>query len=317
MRKVYPFVVAVWAFTMMGCFFLKQLPLPLPGIYPLKMRTLTYFDLASKSLNDLGWNTAELTESKPEGLEVAFDYQKMKNVQFGRFQLGNQEGKVWFLMAQDESGKWSEFYIDQNLDMQITQKERVKSIQETGQDRYRGIDRQLELGLIPISLQIPYKGSNREFDQNLYFFVGINTFSKKDLSDIMVGLITASFLEGEFPVASGRTSKMARFRILDADANGCFNDYGTDLVFMDLNGDNYFERKESQSLKEFFVTGSGSRRRQYEVVVPPFPVKLGVFPTDEEYDSLELEPSVTPSSSEVTQKSATAQNEAKPDGPKG
>ena len=316
MRKVYSFVVAAWAFTMMGCFFVKQLPLPLPGIYPIKTKTLTYLDLASKSLNDLDWNTAELTESRPEGLTVAFDYSTMKNVQFGRFQLGNREQKVWFLMAQDDANNWSEFYIDQNLDMQITAKERVKSIQSSGQDRYRGIDRQLELGLIPVSLEIPYKGSNREFEQNLYFFIGINTFSKKDLSDIMVGLITASFLEGDFPVTSGRSSKSIRFRILDANGNGCFNDYGTDLVFMDLNGDSYFEKNESQSLKEFFVNGSGARRRQYEMVVPPFPVKLGVYPTDEEYDSIQLEPSSTPSSPEVTQKSGTAQNGAKPGGPK-
>lgn len=293
MRKVYSLVVAAWAFAMMGCFFVKQLPLPLPGIYPIKMKTLTYLDLASKSLNDLGWNTAELTESMPFGLTVAFDYSKMKNVQFGRFQLGNREQKVWFLMAQDDSGNWSEFYIDQNLDMQLTAKERVKSIQPTGQDRHRGIDRRLELGLIPVSLRIPYKGSNREFEQNLYFFICINTFSKKDLSDIMVGLITASFLEGEFQVASGRSFKTARFRILDANGNGCFNDYGTDLVFIDLNGDGYFEKNERQALKEFFVNASGARRRQYEMVVPPFPVKLGVFPTDEEYDPIQLEPSLT------------------------
>ena len=76
MRKVYSFVVAAWAFTMMGCFFVKQLPLPLPGIYPIKMKTLTYLDLASKSLNDLDWNTAELTESRPEGLTVALTTQQ-------------------------------------------------------------------------------------------------------------------------------------------------------------------------------------------------------------------------------------------------
>ncbi len=132
-------------------FFQKQLPAPFPGVYPIKLRNLTIFDLVSKDSRDLyKLNLAELSEAKPEGLEVDADYQNMGEIRFGYFKLGNNDQKTWFFMAKDQEGYWSEFYIDQNLDHRIEKKEKIKGFQ-TGQDVLtHKVKRKQALSFIPV-----------------------------------------------------------------------------------------------------------------------------------------------------------------------
>jgi hypothetical protein len=268
----------------------KRLPLPLPDFYPVKLRNLTFFDLVSKDLDMLQWNQAELTESKPPELEVNLGELDLTEGKFGCFKFGNLGQKVWFWMRKDSDGYWSEFYIDQDRDQQIEKNERVKGFQ-TGQDSFQGIQRFQALSLVPVSLKVAYQGAKAEFERNLYFFIRTGVYQKKNLADSMVSAVTAGFLEGEFKVPDRGGSKMVKFRIMDANGNGCFNDYGTDLLMMDLNRDGYFRKKEIDKLAEYVV--SSDKKHQWRVVVPPFPAKIAVVEVAAEIDSVALEPSAT------------------------
>jgi hypothetical protein len=271
-------------------FFQKRLPVPLPGVYPIKLRNLTLFDLVSKDIEGLyKLNLAELTEAKPEDLEVDVDYQNMGEVRFGYFKLGNNDQKTWFFMGKDQDGYWSEFYIDQNLNQRIEKKERIKGFQ-TGQDFLtHRVKRMQALSFVPVSLKVSYKGLTSEFEKNIYFFIIASIYQKKDLSDNVVGAISASFFEGEFMALQDGNPKPVKFRIMDINSNGCFNDYGADFLSMDLNDDGYFRKNESNQLAEYLVPGSDKKQR-LRLIVLPFPTKIAVTDTQQEYDLSTLEP---------------------------
>ncbi|HEX3045459.1 MAG TPA: hypothetical protein VHY08_11940, partial [Bacillota bacterium] len=228
---------------------------PLTGTYPVKVKSLTYLDLISDDLRGLRSNESEMLESKPERLEIDFPYEQLEQVRFGSFNLGNNEKKIYFMLVNDGSNKdenyWTDLYLDQDLDYRITKKEKIKGLQ-TNQDTFQGIQRTQSFGLIPIPLQISYKGLANQFTQKLYFFVMVNVFQKKELTDIVVNLIDAGFVEGEIKILNGDSYRAVKFRIMDTNSNGCFNDYGTDLLFFDFNNDGYFLRSESQELAEYY-----------------------------------------------------------------
>lgn len=265
-----------------------KMPIPIAGIYPLKTKTLTIFDLYSQNYRII-YNVAEVVEAKPEKLSIDFDLQRLKDYRFGSFKLGNNNQQTWFVMGKDDQGFWSEFYIDQNNDLKIKENEKIKSFQR-GQDRVKGLDRSQSLTLIPVRIRVSYKGLGGEIQKNLYLFISTTVLSKNNASDLMVEAITASFLDGEIQVASGEATKRINFRLIDANGNGCFNDYGTDLIFFDLDSDGYFQQNESHKLVEFFnLRSSTGDEKQLRIIIPPFPAKMAIIEADQDYDLLELE----------------------------
>jgi hypothetical protein len=269
----------------------SELPTSMEGTYPLKLKTLTVFDLSSGQIPILG-NIAELTDSKPEFLEVeGIDYEQLSDVKFGSFRLGNNDQKVWFMVTKNALGYWDNLYIDQNLDNKIVKKEAVKSFQ-TSQQRESGYNVMRAFSLIPISIRVSYKGATKDYEKSLYFFISTEARAKKNEYHVNVVAFNASFLEGETKVVMGNAEKLYKFMILDADSNGCFNDYGRDLYFINLAGDGAFHRNEGVRLREFFdSTGLDKKSKQLRVNLLPFSLQLAITEATEEFDLAKLEPS--------------------------
>ena len=269
--------------------FSSKLPNPTEGTYPVKLKTFTIFDLMDMdSSAELYFNTAELTESKPENLQFDFEYEKMADYKFGAFKFGNNERKVWFVMGKDDQGFWTEYYIDQNLDNRITQKEKIKSFR-TEQGSAKGYKTTDVFSLIPIPVRVSYKGQSSEIEKNLFFFILIKSFAKNKNVDTVVQALTASFLEGEVKVAA-KNEFLVKYRILDGDANGCFNDYGKDLILMDLNHDGYFKKNETRKLVEFYdIINREKQKKQLRLIVMPIPAKIAVTEATSDYDRTQLE----------------------------
>lgn len=287
MKKYQMILVMMFTLFLMG--FGGKFPGLNEGVYPVKLKNLTYFDLAGK---DLTWdrNLAELTESKPDSLEVGLDYEKLSDVKFGGFKLGNSNKKVWFLMGKDGEGYWTEVYFDKNLDNRIDSAEKVKSFQ-TFDGKYKGFKTKQSFSLIPVPVKVVYKGLTGEIERNLYFFFTTTIYVKKDLSDTISEVLNASFLEGEMKVTVGSQEKLAKFRIIDANSNGCFNDYGKDLLFIDFNYDGYYRKNESQKIMEYFnYTVKSQPTKQLKMVIPPYPVKIGIVEAGKDIDLALLEP---------------------------
>jgi hypothetical protein len=285
MKKLYfPFILLV-ALFLVG--FTGKLPVINQGIYPVKIKNLTYFDLATR---DIDWkeNFAEVVESKPESLEVEPDYSKWDEVKFGSFKFGNTDQKVWFVMGTDFEGYWTEFYIDSNHDNRITAKEKVKSF-ESIPGKYKGFKTKGVLSLIAVPVRVPFKGLTGKFEKTLYFFISVTSYLKKDATDTIVDALAASFLEGEAKITVGKNDKLVKFRIIDSNSNGCFNDYGKDQIFMDLNYDGYFKKNESQKLVEFFNIAN-KQKEQLQMFIPPYPGKIAVGEANQDFDRSQLEP---------------------------
>lgn len=289
MGKFFIFVLIGSMFFIGGCN--QKLPASVEGIYSLKLKTLTIFDLGSGEIPILG-NIAELTDSKPEFLEVeGIDYEQLSNVKFGSFRLGNNDKKVWFLVVQNAMGYWDNLYIDQNLDYKISKKEAVKSFQ-TSRQRESGYNVMRAFSLIPIPIRISYKGAVKNYEKNLYFFISTEAKSKKHEHYVNVAAFNASFLEGETRVVMENAEKLYKFMILDADSNGCFNNYGKDLFFINLAGDGAFHKNEGEKLSEYFDSrGLDKKNKQLRMNLLPFSLQLAITEATGEFDLARLEPS--------------------------
>ena len=274
------------AIIIIGCS--GKMPVPVKGVYPLKTKTLTIFDLYSQEFG-IVYNVAEVVEAKPQKVTVDFDLDQLDEYRFGSFKLGNNNQRIWFVMSRDAEGYWSEFYIDQNNDLTIKENEKIMSFQ-SGQDRVKGLKRYQSMTLIPARVRVSYKGFTGEIQKDIYLFILTTVLSKNNASDLLVEAITASFLDGEIQVVSGKAVNGINFRLIDANGNGCFNDYGIDLIFFDLDSDGFYQSNESHRLVEFvdLQTSTGGLR-QFRVVLPPFPAKVAVIEADQDYDLAELE----------------------------
>jgi hypothetical protein len=278
--------IVLITFLIMGCS--STMPAPLKGIYPLKTKTLTIFDLYSKEY-EVYYNVAEIVESKPEKLTLGFDLNQLTEYRFGSFIFGNNNQRTWFVMGKDPQGYWSDFYIDQNNDLTIKENEKIKSFQ-SGWDRFKGMDRNQSMTMIPVRIKVQFKGLSGEIQKNLYFFIVTTVLSKNGASDLFAEAISATFLDGEINIAIGETVKKMNVRLIDANGNGCFNDYGADLIFIDLNFDNYFQKQESFKLVEFYdLQESAEEVKQLRIIVPPYPRKIAVLEAGQDYDLVDLE----------------------------
>lgn len=286
MKKIKLAGIVLIAFLIMGCS--SKMPAPLEGIYPLKTKTLTIFDLYSEEY-EVYYNVAEIVESKPEQLTLGFDLNQLTEYRFGSFIFGNNNQRTWFVMGKDSQGYWSDFYIDRNNDLIIKENEKIKSFQ-SGRDKFKGLDRNQSMTMIPVRIKVPFKGLSGEIWKNLYFFIVTTVLSKNGASDLFAEAISATFLEGEVNIATGEKIKKMNVRLIDANGNGCFNDYGADLIFIDLNFDNYFQKHESFKLVEFYdFQESAEEVKQLRIIVPPYPGKIAVLESGQDYDLADLE----------------------------
>lgn len=272
-------------------------PVPMEGVYNLKLKTLTLFDLGSK---DVPFQSviAELTESKPEGLEVKIDTKKLTEPTYGSLKLGNTNQKVWFLMGKDEQGFWNEVYLDQNGDQRISTNEQIKSLQ-TYQGTERKMRRDSTYTMVPIPIRVTVKGMDQALQKKLYFFFNTDIFTNKTESITVVYVFNGSFLEGEMKAALGKEIKLVKFRVFDVDSNGCYNDFGEDLIYLDTNYDGLFKKREGRKLTEFFDFGGAKGKKQYRLLLPPQPAKLAVIDALKEFDHSKLEASSDPVEAEV------------------
>jgi hypothetical protein len=305
MKKLKLLSFILFAGIILGCS--RKMPVPIEGIYPVKAKTLTIFDLFSQEYR-INYNVAEVVEAKPEKITIGFDLQRLSDYRFGSFRLGNNNQRTWFVMGKDDQGYWTEFYIDQNNDLKIKENEKIKSFQ-SGQDKVKGLDRSQSLSLIPVRIKVSYKGLAGEVQKNLYLFILTTVLSKNNASDLLVEAITASFLEGEIQVASGEVNQRIKFRLIDANGNGCFNDYGTDLIFFDLNFNDFFQQNESYRLVEFFnFQTSTGEEKQFRIIVPPYPAKVAIVEACQEYNLEELEAKSDPEETDEAEDSISENN---------
>lgn len=281
MKKIVGLLTALLLFS--GCAPLTVIPVE--GIYPVKLKTLTIFDF-NKELR-INYNMAELTDSKPDYLTVDFDYSKLTDYKFGSFNLGNNEKKVWFVMGKGKQGYWSDFYIDQNLDNHITEKEKIKCTMNEG--KFKDMKTLETVTIVPVPLLVSYKGTDHEYQKKLYFAIDTIQFVKNQKNDTLVRAADYSFLSGVFKVRTGTVEKLKEFRIIDFDGNGCFNDYGKDLLLIDVKGDGFF--KKIPQLTEFFdYAGPDNVKKQLRMVILPCPDKIAVIESSKEIDFTQLEP---------------------------
>lgn len=286
MRKLLPLLLLIMVTFSLG--FARKPVVPVEGVYPVKSRAFTFFDLFSGELSDMTVNLAELTESQPEGVRVDPELKKLNQLRYGSVKLGNTNEKTWFVVG-SEKGAWPVVYIDQNNDRLIEAKEKIKGIQ-TNQVRRKGMQVEAGANLIPFPVQVVFKGTSTLFEKRLYFFAQFERYSRDGNTEELVRLISASFLDGEIKVYDGKKFQQVKFRIVDGNSNGCFNDYGKDLIFFDSNFDGFFKKKEGQPLVEYFdYIGPDKQKRQLRMIVLPHPAKIAVVDSTLEIDRSQLE----------------------------
>ncbi|HOJ77292.1 MAG TPA: hypothetical protein PLZ08_06875 [Bacillota bacterium] len=267
-------------------------PIPMEGVYNAQLRTYTYFDLVALAKHKLitTGKPAELTESKPDELQVEFDINNLKQPLFGVVKLGNGEQPIWFVMGQDDDQYYSEIYFDRNLDNRITENEKVKGVQ-TFDGKNKSLKVKYAFSMIPTSATVVYKGESDVIRKKLYFFIFAQNISNKNQqTETAVEFYTASFLDGEMKVQRGKELKIVRYRITDIDGNGCFNDYGKDIIAIDANLNGVFEKSEYYPLTEYFdYVDDSKQKQQLRMVVLPMPSKIAVTGVTTVVDRLQLE----------------------------
>lgn len=236
-------------------------------------------------------NNAVLTDTKPD--EIVIDPAiKLIQPKYGSILLGDNDKRAFFLMDQDNDGYWMNFYLDQNQDYQISASEKIKSLEKWVPQK---IDKKwdlLESSVTndPIPMLVSYKGSQGEIRKKLSFYLWIKRFTRQGESEqTLVSFATASSFEGFIKLLIGKDEKLVKFRITDGNCNGCFNDYGKDFLYLDLNFDGSFSKKEAVPLYEFFDQKAGKISTQMRLLIPACPLKIAVAPATENYDTVHLE----------------------------
>lgn len=259
------------------------------GIYPVKLRNLTYIDLVSGEIPDNISALAELTESRPAQLQVAPEILQMKDIKFGSFKLGNIDQKTWFVIG-EEDGAWPTIYLDQNQDQTITVSEKIDGF-STQKLRNKKGGELIRGGMgTPIPIEVRFRGEMGFIRKQQYFFINVQHYEYEGKSDLLIFLTSASFLDGEIPVWIGNEYKNEKIRIIDGNGNGCFNDYGVDILSIDTNFDGYFTKNENRPLNEFFdYIGPDQKQKQLRLVITAHPAKIAIVDAGQPINRAELE----------------------------
>lgn len=237
-------------------------------------------------------NQGNLIEAKPDELTVAPELEKLNDIKYGSIKLGNLEKDVWFIMGKDPAGFYSKFYIDQNLDYSITENEKVQDF-DTNYGMLKGVlVHSASATRSPVPVTIAYKStSGDEIRKEVYFYLWTGIFGKEgDDNTTIVKIYTVSMLQGLMKVMVGKNEKLVKFRLMDANNNGCFNDYQKDVIYMDLNMDGIYSNHESAPLTEYFDLMTNLGKKQMHFIVLPFPGQVEVTEATQDYDASQLEP---------------------------
>ena len=291
MRKF--FIMGVLGISLLlstSAFGIVKLPNISSGYYLVKMVNLGLQEFFSKDISQISSNEACLADSKADDLTIDPELEKLKDLKFGCFKkLGDNEKDIWFVMGKDQAGYYSDIYIDQNLDNHITVKEKVQGI-ETFDEKKQGFTILNSFNLqSPIPINISYKGLVGEIRKKVFFYLWSKVFLKNEESHTVVSITNISVLEGLTKITVGKDEKLVKFRIIDINSNGCYNDYGKDVIGMDLNFDGTFNKNEYQPLTEFFEVKLDGPKKQFRLIVLPFPGKVQVIEVNQEFDATKLE----------------------------
>lgn len=269
-----------------------KFPLISEGTYSANLVNISKDDFFAGELVFDSINVATLTDSKPEELTVASEI-KSDKAKYGSFVMGNNDEKIWFTMAQDKDGYWADFYLDQNLDQKISASEKIKDLSLWDPSTSSGYKRlTAAITKVPITLMVSYKGAN---DKVIYKKVSVylwaENYYKKGAEDYNeVSIETVSALEGLVKMTVGKEEKAVKYRIMDANCNGCFNDYGKDVIYTDQNFDGKFTKKEALKIVEFYDLTVEKKKKQVRFMLPAIPAKIAVADALTEFDLSTLEP---------------------------
>jgi hypothetical protein len=232
-----------------------------------------------------------LSDAKPNELTIASELEKLKEIKYGSFILGNHEKAVWFVMGKDPANFYSKIYIDQNLDYHIAEDEKVPDVYTNYGMHKRVLVHNSLAFQTPIPITIAYKGvGGGEIRKKVYFYLWTGVYGKTDETTTVAEIYTASMLQGLIKIRSGKDLKLVKFRLMDADNNGCFNDYQKDVIYMDVNMDGVYSNQESEPLREYFDVKTDTGMKQMHLIVLPFPGKVEVIEATQEFDATKLEP---------------------------
>jgi hypothetical protein len=270
-----------------------KLPLPTPGEYSGKFVNISKDDFFKEDNLRQHANAAVLTDTKPD--EITIDSAlKLDKPKYGSVLFGDNDKRIYFVMTQDKDGYWTDFYIDQNLDSKITSLEKIKNNgkwnpQKTN-DGWDLMETSVETD--PFQITISYKGSTGEINKKLSMYLWTYDYTKKGSPEtVYVSLQTVSAFEGFMKVLIGKDEKLVKYRVIDANSTGCFNNYGKNYLYLDLNFDGYFSKKEALPLYEFFDQKVDKTTTQMRFIIPACPAKIAIAPAVDNTDIVPLEAS--------------------------
>ncbi len=289
MKKYSFFLLLIFVSTMsLGA---TKLPYPIQGEYGGKIVNIPGEDFFKPDFLIQRVNDVLLMDTKPEEIRIDPEI-KLTNPKYGSILLGDNEKQTYFVMTKDNDGYWMDFYLDQNQDYQITATEKLKNLEKWDLQKTNKNWDLMESSITnnSIPILVSYKSSVRELKKKLSFYLWIKNFAHQGKDEqTFVTLATASAFEGFIKIHFGKDEKLVKFRITDANCNGCFNDYGKDLLYLDLNFDGYFSKKEAIPLYEFFDSKTGKITTQMRFSIPSCPAGIAITPATQSYDSVNLE----------------------------
>jgi hypothetical protein len=258
-------------------------PIFLPGVYDLKPEGT--WDLVSFPKDVYHYDKfSTYSTSKPANLKLDFPTDRFAGFQYSRFTLGNAGNVFNFVIANQRNYFYDALYIDLDHNGVITAKEEVKIeekqnvalgyvFQSFEADPKIIVDYRISGGKViarPLDIKLTFVYQKNSQRAEAFYILKNNT------------LMTGTTLSEKDPLY---------FAIADGDNNGCYNDFGNDLVFFDRNGDRKFDYvKESQPLAELQDIKVNRKTNIYRLVLSPWPVKLGIISINQTYKLADFEP---------------------------
>lgn len=226
------------------------------------------------------------SQDQPANLKLEIPEGKFASYQFGRVLLGDAGTAYNFVIGNQKNFFYDTLYFDLDRNGVITVKEEVK----LDEKQNIALGYVFQIFSADPKLKVDYRSSNgktvtRELDIRMTFVYEKNSERAN-----------AFFLVRNSTLFTGTTlsenGSPLVFAIADGDANGCYNDFGTDLVFYDKNRDNKFNYvKESQTLAELQEMKGPDRKKDiYRLILFPWPTKLMIVPGIDKVNPADVEP---------------------------
>lgn len=223
---------------------------------------------------------------QPDGLKLELPEGKFVAYQYGKIALGNAGNVFNFVIGNQKNYFYDTLYIDLDHNGIITTKEEVKL--EEKQNIAQGYV--IQILTADARLNVDYSLTNgkiltRPLDMVLTFFYEKNA----ELTNTFYIIHNNTLFTGTTLAENGSP---LFFAIADGDNNGCYNDFGTDIVFYDKNHDNKFDYvKESQTLAELQeMKGEDRKKDIYRLNLFAWPTRLVITPGKSPINPADVEP---------------------------